>query len=73
MVDKVHSATYIQNNPVQPSNEEGIYVFVSFDIVGSTRYKMISNDWYNITEKFYSDSMKKLNEEGFVHLEEYRR
>ncbi len=67
MVDKVHSATYIQNNPVQPSNEEGIYVFVSFDIVGSTRYKMISNDWYNITEKFYSDSMKKLNEEGFVH------
>lgn len=46
---------------------EGIYVFVSFDIVGSTQYKTISNDWYQITKKFYEDSLTELNKSEFVH------
>ena len=67
MVGEATTESYIPEKKIEFASEEGIYIFVSFDIVGSTRYKTISNDWYNITDRFYSDSMKKLNSEEFVH------
>ena len=58
MVNTIPS--FLQDKNIKKGSENkrhtsvgGIYVFVSFDIVGSTQYKTISNDWYQITKKFY--------------------
>ena len=72
MVNTIPS--FLQDKNIKKGSENkrhtsvgGIYVFVSFDIVGSTQYKTISNDWYQITKKLYEDSIIELNKSEFVH------
>lgn len=40
---------------------DGVYLFVSFDIVNSTRYKSIEPDWPLLINKFYDESVQKIS------------
>ncbi|UJB23913.1 hypothetical protein FGY92_09940 [Staphylococcus hominis] len=43
----------VLENRISEESLEGNYVFVSFDLVDSTRYKSIETDWSILIQKFY--------------------
>lgn len=42
---------------------DGVYVFVSFDLVDSTRYKNIENDWSMLIQNFYQGTYEMIKSE----------
>ena len=42
---------------------DGVYVFVSFDLVDSTRYKNIENDWSMLIQNFYQGTYEMVKTE----------
>ncbi|MCO8287256.1 hypothetical protein [Tetragenococcus halophilus] len=42
---------------------EGIYLFVSFDLVDSTKYKNIATDWVDLFSKFYDYSKERMSKD----------